>query len=318
MSYQFALGKIKVLEKRLPNKVDIDRMINAEGPQKSFQVLNDTDMSDNLLNKSPQDFESVIYDDIIQMRNFIKEISPDENLFNLLFLKYDFHNIKVLLKSKIMDRKDYQENLISTGIFNSKDLEDFIINENFKSVPEGIFKESLKRIIKINLLEKVDLNCDKEYFKLIINYSKSLKSLFIENFLKIEIDFTNLRIALRTDKNAILFYIPKGNLTKNQFLAINNNKEEIVKYLKNFLTKSQEKFFNNFFNERKLWQLEKGFDDFLIDLMKNSRRSFFGPELILSYVVAKEIAFRNIRLIMTAKLNGIEPNILKERIRNVF
>ncbi len=319
MSYPFASGKIRVLEKSLPDKVDIDRMVDAESAEKSFQVFNDTDLSDNLLNIQPHDFEKAIYADMIQMRDFAKQVSPDPKLFEFLFIKNDFHNIKVLLKSKMEGKSDYQEKIIPFGVFEAKDIENYIMNEDRKSLASELFTKSLDKIIKAPSLDKVDPICDKEYFNTLIGYTKKIKSNFITQLLISEIDFSNLRLALRVKDNIKDLHISGGNISSKKLAELQEGKDDkVVEYLKSKLTRSELKIFENYFAERKLWQFEKAVDDVLLAHLKEARKISFGPEVIVAYIKAKEIAFRNIRLIMTARLNGVEPIIIKERIRNVF
>ncbi len=319
MSYPFASGKIRVLEKSLPDRTDIDRMVDAETVEKSFQVLNDTDLSDNLLNVQPHEFEKAIYADMIQMRDFVKQVSSDGKLFNFLFIKNDFHNIKVLLKSKIEGKSDYQEKIIPFGVYEVKDLENYIINEDRKLIPASLFTKSLDKAMKISSLDKVDAVCDKEYFSILASYSKKIKSDFINKILLSEIDFSNLRLALRSTKDINDSYIPGGNISKKKISELYQGKDDkVIEYLKSKLTRSELKIFERYFTERKLWQFEKAIDDLLLAHLREARKIPFGPEVVVAYIGAKEIAFRNIRLIMTAKLNGVESINIKERIRNVF
>ena len=47
-NYAFATGKIRFLENKLPDKNDIERMIDAPDLESSFKALYDTDYADNL------------------------------------------------------------------------------------------------------------------------------------------------------------------------------------------------------------------------------------------------------------------------------
>lgn len=319
MKHLFETGKIRVLEKRLPNQTDIDRMIAAESFEKTFQILNDTDLSDNLLHIQPNDFEKAIIADMIQMRDFIKNISNGQNLFHFLFLKYDFHNIKVLLKSKILQDSNYRQKLIPFSVYPFDIIENYILLNNQKALSSGFLKNFLNRVLKKFSLEIIDDLCDKEYFRLLLNIAKKINNKFIINLAILEIDFANLKIVLRSEKPIKDLYLSGGNLKLAQLIKIHSEKEEgVVKYLKFYLKKSELVIFREYFEERQLWQFEKAFDNLLIAYLKKSKMITAGPFVIVGYVLAKEIAFRNIRIIMTAKLNGISSSIIKERVRNTY
>lgn len=320
MDYFFASGKIKVLEKKLPNRVDVDRMVDSENYEKAFQVFHDTDLSDNLLNVLPHHYEKAVYKDMAQMRDLIKKISnDDQKLFQFLFLKHDFHNIKLLLKLKIKGEKDYEDNLVPFAIYDSQKMADYILLNNYKNFPDGELKDSIEELFKNSSLEAVDNLCDKEYFRLLLKIAEEIKDDFLMNIVFLEIDFANLRIILRGGRDKIKnFYIPGGSIELNKLLEISSQEDGVLNYLKFYLSKSGQKTFERFFNEKKLWQFEQAFDNFLLSELKLARFVSSGPAVVVAYVLAKELAFRNVRIIMNAKINEITTDVIGERVRNVF
>lgn len=319
MAYLFATGKIRVLEKRLLDKIDIERMVGAESFEKAFQVLNNTDFSDNLLHLQPHDFEKAISRDMTQKRDLIKNISSNKHLFHYLFLKYDLHNIKVFLKSRLLNDKNYLKKIIPFGIIDPGKIEEYIFLENKKALPVGSLKDSLDRVLENVSLETVDALCDREYFQLLLYKAKKINNKFITNLAILEIDFANLKIALRTKKDVEKLHIPGGNISVDKLKEICLQREDgVIKYLKSRLVRSELKLFEEYFKEKKLWQLERSYDNLLINFLKRTRKVTAGPCVVVAYVVVKEIAFRNIRLIMTAKINGVPTAIIKTRVRDTY
>lgn len=128
-----------------------------------------------------------------------------------------------------------------------------------------------------------------------------------------------MKIALRSEKSINDFYIPGGRIKLFQLIKMHLEKEEgVIRYLKSRLKKSEIAIFKDYFEKRELWQFERAFDNLLIAFLKKSRMVTAGPSVVVAYILAKEIAFRNIRIIMMAKLNEISPSIIKERVRNVY
>jgi len=256
----------------------------------------------------------------------IKKISPDNKLFQFLFLKYDFHNIRTLIKLKLKEQKNFSDNLVSFGTCDSQKIANYILLDNLKDFSDEFLKSSINNILKNSSLETVDSLCDKEYFKLFLNIAKKIKDEFLIKIVLLEIDFANLRIILRTEKEGERrmmikdFYIPGGKINLNKLLKIHSekNNDSVINYLKFYLNKDGQKIFEKFFNEKKMWQFEQAFDNFFMSELKLVKFKSFGPAIITAYVLSKEIAFRNIRIIMNAKINEIPAEIIKERIRNIF
>lgn len=55
-----------------------------------------------------------------------------------------------------------------------------------------------------------------------------------------------------------------------------------------------------------------------MNLNKSSKYITFGPEPIFSYIVAKETEIKNLRIIMVSKTNGISPEAIRERVRDLY
>lgn len=320
MDYIYALGKIRVLEKRLLNKIDIDRMVYTETAEKAFQVLNNTDFSDNLLQVEAHQYERAIQADLLQSKDLIQRMSvDDERLFYFLFLKYDFHNIKTLLKLRLKKEENWQDKLIPFGTHEAEELVNYILLDNRKDLPAGDFKDSINRLLNHLSSETIDNLCDQEYFKLILSWSRKLRDEFLLSLVVLEIDFANLRMILRARQKIENFYIFGGNISFEQFLQIKNQGDEaVMNYLRFYLTKTKLKFFDRFFHERKLWQFEQAFDNLFISELKSTRIILTEPAMVAAYILAKDIAFRNVRIIMSGKINEAPVEMIKARIRDVF
>ena len=258
--YEYASGLIRVLEKRLPNTTDIERMVLAEDARTAFTVLNDTDFSEQLLNAEPEDYEKVISDHAIAIKNLFAKISENKYLFNFMFIKQDFHNIKVLLKKKY---GNVQENdLISDlGIYPISAIEKVIAGnnnekeENNFSIPFEKTVSFIKDIeagiltISQNLPENptsadIELEVDKIFYKVQLQLAKKIKSRFVKEFAMIKIDSANMKIFLRslardTDKTKDFFtdnFLEGGNIQIENYLnALEHGSLELFfKDLKSF------------------------------------------------------------------------------------
>ena len=55
-----------------------------------------------------------------------------------------------------------------------------------------------------------------------------------------------------------------------------------------------------------------------MDLNKTSKYINIGPEPIFSYIVAKEAEIKTLRIILVAKLNNLSPDVIRERVRELY
>lgn len=70
--------------------------------------------------------------------------------------------------------------------------------------------------------------------------------------------------------------------------------------------------------ERSFIALEKAMADFLITALRPAKYRSFGPEPVLAYYFARVNEMNLIRLIITAKLNGLPVELVKERLNGDY
>lgn len=65
-------------------------------------------------------------------------------------------------------------------------------------------------------------------------------------------------------------------------------------------------------------ELERGFEDFLMDYLRKARHIVFGPEPVFSYALARKRELNLVRFVGVGKMNGLLPSIIKERISETY
>lgn len=96
--FEFASGKLNVLEKRIFNALDQERMLKAPDYKMSFEVLYDTDLGE--IATKTKNIEEIIERDLINLKKLFLEILEEKKIILFLFLKFDLSNIKLAFKKK--------------------------------------------------------------------------------------------------------------------------------------------------------------------------------------------------------------------------
>lgn len=325
--YPYIMGLFRSLEGKLLNPNDIERMIDAPDVDAAFRVFNDTEYADNLLEVAPRDFKKALDEDLKQTRNLYEQIISDKKILDLLFLRYDFHNLKLLFKEKYSGN-NLSENESQVGTIPSSSLRNLILNEARVDLPKGLKKvvdEARAEFEKNHTAHFIDSYLDKKMFGLLKKAAQDLDNSFIINFLKMQIDMANIKIFLRAKnlnktsnwlENEL---IAGGRIEEKEFVQVydKENKEALNTFFIHF----DQKFINiinQYLEEKNLWQLEQKFEDYELEYLKETKRMNYGPEIALAYYYGKKNALRNVRLIMTGKLNGVSPAEIRERVRSLW
>ena len=329
MKFTQAVSIIWVLETRLLDKAKVERMIEASSASEVLRILNETEYSNVSAGiKRAEDYEEILTAELKRVYDLVYEISPIKEVVKIMNLKYDYHNAKVLLKEKVLG-KDLSSMLIKLGNIDLQEIKRKIDSDNLKSLNGTLGKgiqEAMKSFEETKDPQKIDIIIDKYMFKELVEINKALNYKFIDNLVKAIIDSTNIRTLLRIKKQnkgrdfagEVIF--EGGDIDSSKLISlINESPENIMSKLQSTIYSDLIKEgFEGYIATESASLLEKLSDNYIMDLMKNSKLVTFGPERLLSYIYAKETEIKVIRIIMVGKLNNIAEEVIRERLRDIY
>jgi len=329
MEFVQGVVRTRVLEKRLLTKSTVERMIDADGIGEVFKILNETEYSSSMegINRY-EDYEKILSSQMEKVYDIMRDISVDQIVVDLLALKYDYHNLKVLFKEN--ELKDDLSALYSNiGTFDIHTLKESFRTSGFSALPKA-FQKAIEEVTMIyeetNDPQKIDIIFDRHYFNHLYNTAKDTKvDLFID-YVKDMIDFTNIKSAIRLSKQKkdIKFFkeiiIQNGNIDADTILiSLNESVDMMIKRFKNSrIIKELKNGLEAYKESGRLSDLEKHMDNYLMNMNKGSKNINFGPEPIFSYIYAKETEIKILRIIIVSKLNNISSESTRRRVRDLY
>ena len=336
--YAFANGRIKKLEKGLLNKDILDRMIKSSDAVSALKILTESDLNHYSFDlNNPADFENSLNQELLHTYDVIRNISK-VSTFNFLYFtfasKYDFHNIKILIKSKYL-KKDISNELFSP--IRTIDIEKLnlaIKDEKYEDIPDSfefLIKKTFSEYSKFKDPEIIDFILDKERYIMIFNKIREVEiieteELFLRRFIKINIDLNNIisciRAKIRGDRKTFTkeFLIPEGDFKIENIVEIYDSplSSWFEKLIHTDYKDIVEMGVNYFQQNNSLMELEKLRDNFIINFSKIGKYVTFGIEPLVGFITAKENDIKNIRIILSGKLNKLSPDQIKERVRDTY
>ena len=318
--------RLRVMEKELLKSENFIRASETETLEDALRSLSDT-VYNKYINKisSPTEYEYILKEELTRFYDQLFDISPSKIPIRLITLKYFYHNLKVIIKEDI-GKKDLKDLYMNIGDFDLKEYRDALVKGNKRN--KNI--EPIQRVEEIYEEKKdpqlIDIYLDNAYFTELLELAEeSQVDLFIE-YAKNLIDFTNIRTLLRAKKQEkdVEFLrqiiIEGGNVRKETYLDLLNRevssdtdvfkKLEIYKYIKEAL--------DSFKERGNLSDFEREMDNYFIDLIKDVKYITYGPEVIFANVLAKEMEIKNLRIILVSKLNGLDSEFIREKLRDTY
>ena len=329
-TYLFSTGAIREVEKKLFDLNAMVRMIDAPSVDQSFKIFNELSYADELLEMvSPEQYREVLAHDLKQVVDFLRLISPNQAIIELILAYYNFYNLKKIFKAKYYNIEDVKF-LYDLGTIPPEKLLEIILKQNTKiTLPDeyqSLLNQALKELEQNHAAHAIDSYFDKQYFIFLYQKSLELKDNSLIKIIKYQIDVANIKIIIRSKllnrnpediKDNI---IPSGDINVNELGKVYSKEmTDIIKIISdNFTDRDLVKEFNTFLEHNNLWQLEKVLDNYLIKLIKEIRMKSEESAAMYAYFLAKKNAIRNIRIIIAGKINKISSKEIKESVRDLY
>lgn len=337
--FAYSVGVVRTLETMLLNENEVERMMLAKDAHDAFRILNEFDYADNKAGiENPAEFQRVISEGLMDIKENLDKITPDKRILNMLWHYYDFHNIKTLVKAKLSDKpfEEVEHMLNKLGAIPVDALKAAILED--QTVSFGLAHEETEKFIKTNiqqvqkLFEKeknpqiIDLYLDEELLRCVFKIAQDSGNDFLITYVKKLIDLTNIKLYFRMksqEKELDLFklaFTHSGTIPFTKFEnAYKHNLSEFPEAMKSTAYgEIVAEGFKAFEEHKSFLQLEKLIEDHLTEFIKRAKLIPFGPEPLIAYFLAKKNNALIIRMIMINKLNGIEPEEIKSRLRKLY
>ena len=146
-SFEFALGRISVLSTHLLSASQLRRIAEAGSTKEAQKLLLETGYGENAATEqelATGEIDLIIRGQLQLTRKRIKELTPDPELTGLFLLPVDTHNIKALLKARLLGTSA-DEILRDGGNFPFDTLKDMIQTKYYEDMPP-VYRDTLNEI----------------------------------------------------------------------------------------------------------------------------------------------------------------------------
>lgn len=317
---------IRLRESELLTNDNYERMLQAVGMDGVEDVLKNTVYSSYLEESDfAQNFEAALAKEQQRLFDWLFEIAPEKDLVTIYTMRITFHNLKVLTKAELTNQNldhlylhdgQYDLETVKSAIHTreSNVLADYLM-DSIREVAD-YFQES-------NLLQGIDIIYDRAFLTQQrclaekLGYPELLKEVIAF------IDLTNIstmaRGLIQEQHTAFLTTVlsSSGSIPKQTLLEfVGTSLQEFTDYL---LTSSYgsliKSIVSNETHEMDVVALDKIKDDYLTSMYQSAKIMAFGPLPILAFMNAKEVEWKNLRLIIVGKRSNFSYEQIKGRMR---
>ena len=327
-SYPFASARVKAIENRLITKEKLNRLIESKDYDVAMRQLAEFGYGQSAGAAGSGSFEALIHRELTETDALLEALSPSDVFTRIMRAEKDYYNIKVFIKLLMQD-KPLDSVALVPGNLAVDTLRRSITENNYYDLPE-MMKEALQYIDRQFTIAAdasiIGIALDRAYAKEVDALVKKMNNPLVSAYFEAFFDITNI-IALMRVRAAGLpresferTYVHGGKIDKRTLSdAFDLSDESIPSAVaKGDYSSVLSAAFDDYMKTGSLYMMEKSRDDYLLSLLREQRHDMFGIGPLMGYYIAKQREAAAVRLVMTAKLGGIDSEIVARRLKDLL
>ena len=308
-SYPYANGRLSVIGQRMLGGGFLDRLAES-GEADAVKLLRDAGYGSGA--EDPNDVEQLIAAELHASRALVWELTPEPRVIELFLLRTDAHNLKTLLKAKLLGIQ--AGGLMAEGGAFPVALLEKAVNEGEVSALPAPFAKAVEEAAAIAQKSGdpglVSATVDRAVFEHIGASLKKKGSAFAKRYFSAQADFTNVQSLIRAralgwgEDRLSPMLVSGGGIPKETVVAcletaagqladrlsLGRNGPGVAKALEEYAHSGSPR------------GLERGMDRALMGMVRAGRGDIFGMGPLVGYLLGREAEARAIRVIFAAKL----------------
>ncbi|MBQ1825367.1 MAG: V-type ATPase subunit [Firmicutes bacterium] len=302
--YIFPCVVVRSMETDLLTHEEILKLTELRTVQDIMNVLALHGYGDGTELENPREFEGILSANLEATYKEVYSVISDESELNFLKYPNDYHNLKVLLKAEFLGT-DGSGLLMDSGSIPKEEMAEMVRKREFLGMTvemRGAVEDAIEQFARSQDPQEIDIRLDRACYKDMYQAAEESGNDFLKGYVRMLIDTLNVNAFVRlkeVGKPAAFFkrvFLEGGDLDESG----------VEREASNVLTKVGPK------------GVEKYLEDQRMDYVKDALYVPFGIEPIVGYLRAKEAEVKDLRMILTGKVSGMDGEAIKERLRETY
>jgi len=320
--YFYAGSRVNALAAQLLSHNDLERLLGAKDTHESIQVLHDTFLAPHIARYTENQVNKGFSESIQRARELLDTIAPEKEILHVLWLKYDFLNIRTITKGLKQGYSDevILESLYTSGLFPPTTLLNHYKEKKLQHLSpffSGLEKELDAKTHSFD----IDIMAEKAYFNMLAEVKKNTTYQFVKEYITLRIDFYNIKTALRyiyflQEQYPARMHVTRGTVSATML----DTEQNCIQALNRFGGEHRWKeALQNFQQKKESVFLDRMIDEYILEWLSFwSKKDPFSPASLFFYFYAHKNNIQIARALVTAKANGIPEDELRIIMRKKF
>jgi len=321
-SYVYSATRLNTLGTELLSQTAIDRLLTAAPGAELSEALKETYLAPYVLQVQNEDVAEAIEATLVEAKKLIHRIAPVGDVFRVLWVQYDIHNLRVFAKAT-KATKSFDEVSAYTsnrGIYTAEYLFSHVEagTLNRLQIDWQVAYDAALRHVEAGELDRVDGVFDELLFVTIKRTAQKHGDKFIAKYVSAVIDTYNVKAALRRLRLGSSAMQPEF-VTGGTFAASElANADSVAAALENIFPSFFTSALESYSETGNTSELDAQIDDYLVSMTRSAATDMFtSASLVLYYLRARQAA-TNIRTIVVGRNSGMTTESIRANLRTAY
>lgn len=315
---------LRARENKMLTRDKAERMLDAGSFEEAAKLLSDCGYED-MSQMSAKDIEGALARRRDAVFTELAALAPNKMIVDVFRVKYDYHNAKAVIKAEAMGT-DPLPLMSGAGREKPEALLAAYNEDRCKDLP-GLLGDAMteaKSVLARSANPQLaDFVMDKAYFGELVKLTDALDSRYLKGYVAVMADSTNLRSAVRTlrmGKDVDFLrtaLVPGGNVSADRIIAAASGDSLAALFAGTDLAEAAA-LGSTAVEGGAMTAFELACDNAVMAYVAGAKLAAYGEEPVIAYMAAVESEITTVRMILTGRLAGIEPQTIRERLRDMY
>jgi V/A-type H+-transporting ATPase subunit C len=316
-------ARIRAMENGLLTRERMEQVLEARTDDEAAKILQDCGYP-NLDPTHPEAMDAALSAAREATLTDLAGSAPDPRYIDIFKLKYDYHNVKAILKAEAMGTSP-DRMLMDMGRVSAAELKEAVLSGQLDNLPTRLaaaVAEAKEVLDTTRDPQLSDIVLDRWCYRDMDDVAEATGSDFLHGYVKAQIDAANLRSLVRTirmGKNAdflrgVLFDGGEVDVASILKVSADNGNGLVDVYAPTRFRPAAEAGAEAL-KGGPLTEFEKLCDDAVGDYLSGAQTVPFGEAPLLGYLAARETEYTNLRILLLGRSTGLSSDVIRSRLR---
>lgn len=315
--YAYAVARVRAHESRLLTRADLDRLLTAADEAECRRILADRGYP------ARGTAAEMLSAEMADAWALLRELAPDLHVFDVLLCRSDYHNAKAAIKG-VVTSTDCALLFLPEGRVPPETIRKAVTARDFSVLPADMqapAAEALTVLLETGDGQRTDMILDTAQLRAMLAFGQASGCAFLAQYAALmaaQADIKTVVRCARMQKSASFMRratvdCPTLDVPALIDRAVRDGADSVPDALALTPYAAAADALRSSMAAFETWC-----DDAVIDALAGAKTKPFGPEPLAAYVLGKENEIKTVRIILSARHNGLPDDAVRARIRTLY